>query len=49
MHHVERGYPAAAGNAVAVDDEAGLTRRQGRKSLEQRRSVLPMDGEIALC
>ena len=47
VHHVERRDPAATGDAVAVDDEARLARRQMRKGLQQGRRVLPMNGKIA--
>ena len=46
MHHVERGDAAAAGDALAVDHEAGRARDEVGEGFRQHRRVFPVDGEI---
>ena len=45
---IERRDAAAAGDAVAVDDEAGALGQQRRKGFGQRRRVLPVNGKAPL-
>lgn len=46
MHHVQRRDAATAGDAITVENEAGLSWSKMRKGLDESRGVFPVNGKI---